>query len=86
MYLLYYLADGTRLEAGYYVRYNTAWGADFAQPRGAVLPENARQRRDDAVGKPSLFLFLIGLFSHERYHAGIRSVAAFTAASVLFSP
>ena len=26
MYLLYYLADGTRLEAGYYIRYNTAWG------------------------------------------------------------
>lgn len=26
MYLLYYLADGTRLEAGYYVRYNVAWG------------------------------------------------------------
>lgn len=26
MYLLYYLADGTRLEGGYYVRYNAAWG------------------------------------------------------------
>ena len=26
MYLLYYLADGTRLEGGYYVRYNVAWG------------------------------------------------------------
>ena len=26
MYLLYYLADGTRLETGYYVRYNVAWG------------------------------------------------------------
>lgn len=26
MYLLYYLADGTRLEAGYYIRYNVAWG------------------------------------------------------------
>ena len=26
MYLLYYLADDTRLEAGYYVRYNVAWG------------------------------------------------------------
>lgn len=26
MYLLYYLADGTRLESGYYVRYNAAWG------------------------------------------------------------
>ncbi|MBR3561380.1 MAG: low temperature requirement protein A [Oscillospiraceae bacterium] len=32
-----------------------------------------------------IFLFLIGLFSHERYHAGIRSVAAFAAASVLFA-
>ena len=26
MYLLYYLADGTRLEGGYYIRYNVAWG------------------------------------------------------------
>ena len=26
MYLLYYLADGTRLETGYYIRYNAAWG------------------------------------------------------------
>ena len=26
MYLLYYLADGTRLEGGYYIRYNAAWG------------------------------------------------------------
>ena len=26
MYLLYYLADGTRLESGYYVCYNVAWG------------------------------------------------------------
>lgn len=26
MYLLYYLADGTRLESGYYIRYNVAWG------------------------------------------------------------
>jgi len=26
MYLLYYLADGTRLEGGYYARYNVAWG------------------------------------------------------------
>ena len=26
MYLLYYLGDGTRLEGGYYVRYNVAWG------------------------------------------------------------
>ena len=26
MYLLYYLADGTRLGGGYYVRYNAAWG------------------------------------------------------------
>ena len=26
MYLLYYLADGTRLGGGYYIRYNAAWG------------------------------------------------------------
>ena len=26
MYLLYYLADGTRLGGGYYLRYNAAWG------------------------------------------------------------
>lgn len=26
MYLLYFLADGTRLEEGFYVRYNAAWG------------------------------------------------------------
>ena len=52
MYLLYYLADGTRLESGYFVRYNAAWGLILLnlavqyclklRSRGAMMPWESR--------------------------------------------
>jgi len=52
MYLLYYLADGTRLESGSFVRYNAAWGLILLnlavqyylklRSRGGMMPWESR--------------------------------------------